>query len=251
VSELTPQDNWDATASSECLLNKEENGWLFVLKSGCEGYHNAQVDDYRHLKRSDFKNTEGLSLEAEIRWSHETPLGTSGIGFWNDPFMMTGWRWPSLPVVAWFLITGKDSEMKVGEAEGSGLKAQVIDADHLGFLWRLPIFLLAPLIGRFIWKRSFLNTFSKGIRLSERRLEEKAGSWRHLSLNWKKSGLELSLDGKKVLSHPQPLRGPLGLVIWQDNQWLKFDPTKGIRWGTSSPVESQSMAIRNLVLKKL
>lgn len=242
---------WKATAGDGAYLNCDGEEWTFALESESERYCNAQIDDYRDLKRKHFMNRGGLRLEAEICWECERPVGTSGIGFWNDPFMMTGWRWPSLPKVAWFLLSGNDSEMRVGHAKGFGLKAQVIDAWSLGFFLRLPLMVLGPIFGRFMARDFFLGLFSKSIGLSEKELSHRPQEWKRYSLEWGDRGVRFSVDGEEVMWHPRPLKGKLGMVIWQDNQWMKFDPRKGASWGVSSPLENQTMRVRNLSLKRV
>ena len=77
-----------------------------------ERYTNAQIDDY-------------ASLPCAFRWpaaASSPPLpifaiepdrlrGTAGFGFWNDPFLMTGWRMPAPPSVAWFFFASPPSDM--------------------------------------------------------------------------------------------------------------------------------------------
>jgi hypothetical protein len=67
-------------------------------------YTDAQIDDYQGLARRDFLWRPPLQMMVRARFSHPAGVlkGTAGFGFWNDPFMMTGWRWPALPRVIWF-----------------------------------------------------------------------------------------------------------------------------------------------------
>jgi hypothetical protein len=250
MSDFRGVEGWKATASEGASLVEFEDGWDFILAESGEKYANAQLDDYRDIKRKYFLNTDNLSLEADICWGDQDLVGTSGMGFWNDPFLMTGWRWPSLPVVAWFMMTGRDSNMKVGNENGSGLKAQVISAWSWSFFLRLPLLLLGLVLGRFLGRNFFLDNFSRGIGLSEKTLSQGQSGWRNFRIDWTESGVEFFVDQKSVLRHSRPLTGPLGLVIWQDNQWLKFDPRQGVRWGTSKLDGSQTMKIRNIRLKR-
>ena len=76
------------------------------------------------------------------RFSHPANelRGTAGFGFWNDPFMMTGARIPTLPRAIWFFYGSPPSNIKLDRhAPGHGWKAATIDA------LRPAAFLLAPL----------------------------------------------------------------------------------------------------------
>ncbi|MFC1975316.1 hypothetical protein ACFLXQ_02830, partial [Chloroflexota bacterium] len=59
-------------------------------------YTDAQIDDYQGLPRVHFLWRPPLQMTVQARFSHPAGelSGTAGFGFWNDPFMMTGLRWP-------------------------------------------------------------------------------------------------------------------------------------------------------------
>ena len=125
-------------------------------------YTNAQLDDYQTLARRDFCWRPPLRLYVRARFSHEAGRfrGTAGFGFWNDPFLMTGWRWPALPRALWFFFASPPADMALTlDVPGWGWKAAVIDAARPVALRWLP---LAPLLGpalrsrtlhRWLWPR--------------------------------------------------------------------------------------------------
>ena len=113
-------------------------------------YSDAQIDDYQGLPRRHFLWRPPLRLTVRARFSQslqsgskESPtglLGTAGFGFWNDPFLMTGARMPTLPRAAWFFYGSPPSNMKLDlSTPGCGWKAATLDA------LRPVTLLLAPL----------------------------------------------------------------------------------------------------------
>ncbi|MBS3785005.1 MAG: hypothetical protein KGY78_11235, partial [Anaerolineae bacterium] len=94
-------------------------------------YTNAQIDDYQGLPRGRFPWRPPLRLALRARFSHpEGELrGTAGFGFWNDPFLMTEQRVPTLPRAVWFFYGSSPSDMKLDlKTVGHGWKAATIDA---------------------------------------------------------------------------------------------------------------------------
>ncbi|NJN98965.1 MAG: hypothetical protein HC875_35160 [Anaerolineales bacterium] len=77
---------------------------LVTIGATATQYTDAQLDDYQTLARRDFLWRPPVQMTVRARFSHAAGelKGTAGFGFWNDPFMMTGWRWPALPRVIWF-----------------------------------------------------------------------------------------------------------------------------------------------------
>jgi len=78
-------------------------------------YTDAQVDDYQGLARRQFLWQPPLQMTIRARFSHPAGAlsGTAGFGFWNDPFLMTGARWPALPRVIWFFYSSAPSHIKL------------------------------------------------------------------------------------------------------------------------------------------
>ena len=82
-----------------------------------------------------------VRLTVRARFSHGASelLGTAGFGFWNDPFLMTGWRAPTLPRAAWFFFASPPGELALTpHTPGHGWKAAVIDALHPAAMLALP-----------------------------------------------------------------------------------------------------------------
>ena len=71
------------------ISTTEANGFRLSLPSNSAGYCLSQLDDYRGISRRAFKWSPPAKLEIRARASHNSPSGTLGFGFWNDPFTLS------------------------------------------------------------------------------------------------------------------------------------------------------------------
>lgn len=197
-------------------------------------YSNAQLDDYAGLPRARFPNRPPLTLSLKARFSHEASapgsqglLGTAGFGFWNDPFMMTDPRPPTLPRAAWFFYASPPSDMKLDrDTPGQGWKAATIDALRLAVVGpALAAPLLIPLMNiPRIYRRAW-PAVQRRLRISESPVRVAMTEWHNYAIEWGTRRTRFLVDGALVLDAPSPL-GRLGLVIWCDNQYMIVRP-----WG--------------------
>jgi len=136
------ESEWNRFVLPGSQVEKSGGTWRFInLESGGGQYTDAQIDDYQGLSRRRFRWNPPLTMTVRARFSHAADelIGTAGFGFWNDPFLMTGFRPPALPRAIWFFYSSAHSNIKLArEAPGWGWKAATIDAVTL------PFFLLAP-----------------------------------------------------------------------------------------------------------
>ncbi len=221
---------WPYTVGGGRLELPEHNLRLVKPATITTTYTNAQLDDYQQLARDNFRWRPPLSLTVRARFSHpaEQLNGTAGFGFWNDPFLMTGARWPSLPRAIWFFFSAPPSNMPLAcDVPGYGWKAATIDA------WRLPFFLLAPSaplamplmrIRRFY--RKLWPLAQRAIGVSEASIAATLTNWHTYKIVWGVTTAQFYVDEQLILTAPTPPRGPLGLVIWLDNQAMVVTP-----WG--------------------
>ena len=202
---------------------------------------NAQIDDYQDLPRRRFRWRPPLTLTVCARFSHPAagagvyaPLrGTAGFGFWNDPFLMTGRRWPTLPRAIWFFYASPPSEMKLDlGTPGYGWKAAMMDALHPRALLLAPIAPLACLLMnldslyRRLWPR-----IQRVLKVHEASLHVDMSDWHTYVVEWGVHTAYLEVDGQTVLTCKAPPRGPLGFVMWLDNQYLVVTPWGRFRYG--------------------
>ena len=130
---------WIQTCIGGGKLYLENTTLRMAFDSARQGvYTDAQIDDYGHLKRSDFPWRPPLRLNVIARSSLPaatlrnydedtvTLQGTAGFGFWNYPFSVKG-DILMLPEAVWFFYASPPSNMAlVPGIPGWGWKAQVV-----------------------------------------------------------------------------------------------------------------------------
>jgi hypothetical protein len=104
---------------------------------------------------------------------------------------------------------------------------------------RIPSGLLAPgiLAAPFLSIRPFskwlrANLAAKLIREEGKRLDVDPAQWHEYRLRWNPQGVEFAVDGENVLETEISPQGPLGLVIWIDNQYMAWRPDGSLKMGT-------------------
>jgi len=213
-------------------------------------YTDAQIDDYQTLARRNFLWRPPVQMTVRARFSHPTGAlkGTAGFGFWNDPFMMTGWRWPALPRVIWFFYSSPPSNMKLDlHTPGHGWKAATLDAGRWPFFALLPSAPLAvPLMNIGPLYRTFWPIGQKAIRVSEAVVPVEMTEWHTYHLDWQKKSAHFEVDGQTVLACVTPPRGPLGFVLWLDNQFMVATPWGRFNYGLLDGPGEQWLEISQL-----
>lgn len=191
-------------------------------------YTNAQIDDYQGRPRWDFPWRPPLALTVRARFSHSAGdlRGTAGFGFWNDPFAMTGRRSFTLPRAIWFFYASSASNMKLAlQTPGWGWKAATLDAWRPLFLLLAPTAPIAMLLMRWpTWYRRLWPLAQHAMAVNETLLALDMTFWHTYRLAWTRSGASFWVDERLVLHCARPPRGPLGLVVWIDNQGMVVTP---------------------------
>jgi hypothetical protein len=198
-------------------------------------YTDAQIDDYQGLARKDFLWRPPLQMTVRARFSHPAGAlkGTAGFGFWNDPFMMTGWRWPALPRVIWFFYSSPPSNMKLDlHTPGYGWKAATLDAIRWPFFALLPTAPLAvPLMNIGPLYRTFWPMGQKAINVSEAIVPVEMTEWHTYVIDWQQKTVHFLVDGETILQCQTAPAGPLGFVLWLDNQYMVATPWGSFNYG--------------------
>ncbi|MCY4411245.1 MAG: hypothetical protein OXC27_12325 [Caldilineaceae bacterium] len=210
-------------------------------------YTNAQIDDYQGLPRADFLWRPPLRLTVRARFSHNSGqlTGTAGFGFWNEPVRMRGFRRLALPQALWFFYAGPDADMRLAlDKPGWGWKAAVIDTRTRRFQAMAP-FLAAtaplmrvPLLYRWLWRSG-----QRAAGIAERLVPAAMQDWHIYCIDWGRERVGFFLDGRMLLEASHAPAGPLGLVIWLDNQFLQVAPWGLFRWGLVGKDEAQWLEI--------
>ena len=216
-------------------------------------YSNAQIDDYQGLHRGRLPWRPPLTLAVRARFSapEGSLKGTAGFGFWNDPFLMTEWRVPTLPRAVWFFYASPRSDIKLARnVPGHGWKAATVDAlrpvSLMLALLAIPAVLamnLSPLY-RLLWP-----PIQNALRIREAPLDVAMTDWHSYVMEW---GVERScffVDDRPVIENaPSPL-GPLGFVMWLDNQYMVVKPWGRFDWGLLEAPGPQWLEVDRLAIE--
>ena len=218
-------------------------------------YTDAQIDDYQGLARRDFLWRPPLKMTVQARFSHPAGQlsGTAGFGFWNDPFMMTGRRRPTLPRVIWFFYSSPPSNMKLDlHTPGPGWKAATLDALRLPFFALLPTAPVAvPLMNVAPLYRAFWPTGQRAIGVSESPVQVDMQVWHTYVIDWQENSAHFTVDGDTVLACKTSPRRPLGFVMWLDNQYMVATPWGCFKYGLLDAPGRQWMEVVGLEIKRL
>lgn len=238
------------------VLETGPGRWRMQIPGGPGGaYRWAQLDDYLHLTRRAFPYQPPVQLELRARVSADALPGTWGFGLWNDPFSAslgvggTARRLPALPNAAWFFYAGPPNYLAFRDTHpAQGLLAATFAAPDL------PLWLMAP--GALLTPLLLLRPAARLLRRLARLLIREdavlvpgdATAWRSYRLDWQPHRVTAWLDGAQIFSTPAAPRGPLGLVIWIDNQFAAFPPSGKLQMGTSQNPEAW-LEIENIDIK--
>ncbi len=227
------------------------HGWRFQTgPTTAVAYSNAQIDDYHGLARSAYRWRPPLTLALRARFSHPVGAlcGTAGFGLWNDPFMMSGSRRPALPRALWFFYASPPSNMALAHGvPGQGWKAAVIDAQRPLFYLLAPSAPIGLLLMR--WRRAYdalwpVAQAASGV--AEAPLRATMTEWHCYRLSWESHLVRFWVDDTLVLVTRRAPRGPLGLVVWLDNQFMVATPQDDLRHGLLATAQTQWLEVTDL-----
>lgn len=236
----------------------DEEFWLILPQMDRPRYCLAQVDDYMHLPRRRFPYEPPFSMKLEAKVSGKDLPGTWGFGLWNDPFSAgfiaggVSRLLPVLPNAAWFFYGSAENHLSLrDEVPASGFHVKTFRSPGIPSVFSLlalPLapLLLCPFIARMLRRlaRGFIN--EDGVPL-----EVDVTKWHSYEMKWREEEVEFTVDGRTIYRTRISPKGRLGLVIWIDNQYFRFDPRGRIGFGSQAMESGQSLSIRNLELKGL
>lgn len=229
------------------LSEPTPGSYVLTVASDGSHYSNAQLDDYHHLARNAYPWQPPLRLTLQARCSGDL-RGTWGFGFWNAPYSpLTGQR-PTWPATAWFFGNGSGdlrwhpasaaTGFKAAQADARGWRSWLLMACSV-IWWPL---LLQPRTVRRVWP-----WLAHQVRLHEQMLACD-DQWHVYAIEWTTNGVTWSVDGKVVAQTTTAPRGPLGLCIWIDNQWLVATPQRLPAWGlvaTTAMLEVKEIKVKD------
>ena len=259
---ITPLDSrWHRYLTGVGSLEPTESTLRFVLANATSRqYSDAQIDDYQRLPRRRFPWCPPLRMTVRARFSHVSGqlCGTAGFGFWNDPFLMTGARLPAPPRAVWFFYGSPPTDIKLDlETSGFGWKAATIDALRPAALLLAPLappavlLMKVPALYRRLWP-----PIQRAINVGEAEVDVDVTAWHTYVLEW---GIERTCfyvdrsgqgSSEALLEAPSP-RGPLGFVMWLDNQYMVATPQGRFKWGLLHIPGRQWMEVESLLIDLL
>lgn len=233
-------------------------GWKLSLHAAVQdSYRWAQVDDYIPLPRSGFHWNAPVRLRLQARINEPAAAGTWGFGLWNDPFAMnllggTARRLPALPNAAWFFYSLPPNHLTLrDDAPGHGFLAQVFSSPRIPSALLAPAGLAAPLLVLSSFARLVRGAARRVIHEDSARIHVDVTQWHEYALTWQAHEVRFTVDGMDCLVTSVSPRGPLGLVLWIDNQYLAFPPDGRLRMGTLPVTRDTSLELREISMDKV
>ena len=233
-----------------------EAAWrLSIPADSGRSYADAQLDDYHVLRggqvrRQPLTARPPLTLRLRARASPAEPAGTLGFGFWNDPFTLSGGVLRA-PECVWFFHASPPSDMVlVDDVPGRGWKAASLRAPRVPALLLLPAAAAAAALTRLPGLGQPILTAARR-RLRAREALLPAGSladWHTYEIDWRPEAAVFRVDGRELLRAPDPPRGPLGSVIWIDNQYAIASRAGRFGFGLCASSTPQTLEIDSLSL---
>ena len=236
------------------VLATVDKGWRLQIPPGEERrYRVAQIDDYCGLPRRRFRWRAPFHLRLQARASGVDIQGTWGFGLWNDPFGMAlpggrrAFYLPTLPQAAWFFYASPPNHLSLrDDRPGQGLLAATFCS------WRGPTIAMAP--GLLALPLLAWPAVTRWLRRLARRFVRQDGvaispdvrQWHQYEVYWKSGQVQFLVDDAEVFSTGIVPHGPLGLVIWVDNQYAAFPPNGRLRYGVLPTDKSAWIEIRDL-----
>jgi hypothetical protein len=222
------------------VLASGPGAWRLSIPAGEKGaYRLAQVDDTFGLTRRAFHWRAPFALELRARVSTADLPGTWGFGLWNDPFSAglgvggTSARLPALPNAAWFFYASPPNHLAFHDGHpAQGFLAATFSAPRVPSA--LTIFGLpgVPLLALPASARLVRGLLARMLREDAAQLDLDVTAWHAYRMEWLEKSCRFHVDGRMVFETNVSPRGPLGLVIWVDNQYAAFPPDGRLRSGT-------------------
>jgi hypothetical protein len=253
---LEPHLNPKQTSGAQ-VLRLENGGWHLEIPSGRQGrYRLAQLDDYKGLSRGEFPWRPPLTLSLQAQASAANLAGTWGFGFWNDPFSASlgfgggSRRIPALPHAVWFFFASPPNHLSLRDdrpADGfltAAFRSPLIPAPILALgLPALPLLFWPPTAR---WLRSLGRRL---VQQDSASLSLNPTRWHTYVLSWETDGVAFKVDGDVVFESPITPRGPLGLVLWVDNQYAAFPPDGRLGYGFLTTPEPAWLKVADVVIE--
>jgi len=231
-----------------------EGTWRLEIPPGpARRYRLAQLDDYSSLSRNLFPWKAGTKLSLQARVSHTCHAGTWGFGFWNDPFAMgfltglKGLRLPVFPDAAWFFFASPQSFLSFrDDLAGNGLTAGMFRSPGRPGIKTFFGLLLMPFLFLPAVSRRLRKSVSQILIQDSQPIAADPTRWHRYELLWEQESSSFFVDGLQVLRTTASPRGPMGFLLWIDNQSAAWTPGGEIGYRLLPGEERAWMEVKDL-----
>lgn len=247
-------------------VETQETGyWRLSLPAGPAGqYRLAQLDDYSYIHRRDFRWQSPVRLSLRARASHPDLPGTWGFGLWNDPFITDfGFaggtrRLPVLPDAAWFFFASAENYLTLNdEIPASGALAATFHSRRVPSLALalaipvIPFFFIGP-VARVLRRagRKFVQQDAEDLRQVPTVEDFDVSNWQTYTLELSPNQAQFFVNRNLGFATGIVPTGPLGVVIWIDNQYAALPPGGGLSFGTLENPDEAWIEITDLQISQ-
>jgi hypothetical protein len=147
-------------------------------------------------------------------------------------------RLPTLANTAWFFYAGPPNYLALRDTHpAQGFLAATFAAPRIPSLLLAPGGLALPLLALRPAARQARRAARLLIRESGAQVPGDPTQWHDYQIDWLPGQVTFLVDGQEIFATPISPRGPLGLVLWIDNQYAAFPPSGALKMGTSENPE--------------
>ena len=137
------------------------------------------------------------------------------------------------------------------EAPGNGWKASTLDATRLPFFLLLPTAPLAiPLMNIRSMYRILWPLGQRALGIHEATVEAPMTQWHSYEIDWAAKEARFKVNGQEILRCASSPRGPLGFVMWLDNQYAIATPWGSFGHGLLETHGKQWMEVQSLSIRR-
>jgi hypothetical protein len=248
-----PSPYWIRHAKGPATIEQRPGVLRFAVHGAVETQiADAEIGDYRNRARARLPWRPPLRMAVRARFSAPAAelRGTSGFGFWNDPFAMGGVRDLAPPNALWFFCASTGSDMVTTPGmPGNGFRAETINAGTMP-PWLAALgnrLLQLPGLAALLYELAQTRVNAGGACLDSIEMT----GWHDYVLYWGRREAVFSVDAEEVLRIPQPPAVPLGFVAWMDNQLAVARPDGEFRFGLEAVPERQWLELERVEIEAL
>jgi hypothetical protein len=234
------------------IATGQQQARLEIAHATTDQLADAEIGDYLNRSRSQLPWRPPLRMAVRARFSHSADelRGTSGFGFWNDPFDLAEGGVLAPPNTVWFFFASRASDMVPAPGlPGNGFRAEMINGGTAP-RWSMAagnLLLRVPGLTSLLYRAAQARVNANAIRLDGLEITV----WHTYALHWSRTEALFSVDGCTVLRVSNPPSVPLGFVAWMDNQLAIARPDGDFCFGLESVPRRQWLALDRVEIEPL